>query len=167
MADQMVELRENISQSSLYNKDLAPTLLKQRTWNTYNLCRPVDRHGPLHTHIHACRRPHRPGDELEGSIIHHYPRQPHRPDPHAPQRPPGDEVRHSFSDSGPGILRRFRGQYSGAPSCRGRVRLVRHQDFRRRRRRQHAVLGVDPRMENHGWKLHDRGPVPADGHLLS
>ncbi|MGD0658641.1 MAG: NCS1 family nucleobase:cation symporter-1 [Syntrophorhabdales bacterium] len=36
MADQMVELRENISQSSLYNKDLAPTLLKQRTWNTYN-----------------------------------------------------------------------------------------------------------------------------------
>lgn len=36
MTDQMVELRENISQSSLYNKDLAPTLLKQRTWNTYN-----------------------------------------------------------------------------------------------------------------------------------
>ncbi len=36
MTDQMVELRENISQSSLYNKDLAPTLIKQRTWNTYN-----------------------------------------------------------------------------------------------------------------------------------
>ena len=36
MSDPMVELREDISQSRLYNKDLAPTLLKQRTWNTYN-----------------------------------------------------------------------------------------------------------------------------------
>jgi NCS1 family nucleobase:cation symporter-1 len=36
MTDQMVELRENISQSKLYNKDLAPTLIKQRVWNTYN-----------------------------------------------------------------------------------------------------------------------------------
>lgn len=30
------ELKEDVSKSSLYNKDLAPTSIKQRTWNTYN-----------------------------------------------------------------------------------------------------------------------------------
>jgi len=29
-------LTEDVSQSSLYNKDLAPTQIKQRVWNTYN-----------------------------------------------------------------------------------------------------------------------------------
>lgn len=30
------ELQEDVSQSSLFNEDLAPTTIKQRTWNTYN-----------------------------------------------------------------------------------------------------------------------------------
>lgn len=36
MKDEMVELKEDISSSSLYNEDLAPTKLKDRNWNTYN-----------------------------------------------------------------------------------------------------------------------------------
>ncbi len=31
------ELRQNISESPLWNKDLAPTTLKQRTWSTWNI----------------------------------------------------------------------------------------------------------------------------------
>lgn len=33
---QMVELTADVSSSPLYNKDLAPTKLSERTWNTYN-----------------------------------------------------------------------------------------------------------------------------------
>lgn len=36
MKEEMYELNENMSSSSLYNEDLAPTKLKERTWNTYN-----------------------------------------------------------------------------------------------------------------------------------
>lgn len=36
MKEKMYELNEDISSSSLYNEDLAPTKLKDRTWNTYN-----------------------------------------------------------------------------------------------------------------------------------
>ncbi|MBV7271796.1 NCS1 family nucleobase:cation symporter-1 [Clostridium thailandense] len=36
MREEMYELTENMSSSSLYNEDLAPTKLKERTWNTYN-----------------------------------------------------------------------------------------------------------------------------------
>jgi NCS1 family nucleobase:cation symporter-1 len=36
MADERYELLEDVSQSRLYNKDLAPTSIKERTWNTYN-----------------------------------------------------------------------------------------------------------------------------------
>lgn len=36
MKEEMYELKEDITGSSLYNEDLAPTAIKQRTWNTYN-----------------------------------------------------------------------------------------------------------------------------------
>jgi len=36
MNEEKYELTEDVSQSRLYNKDLAPTSIKQRTWNTYN-----------------------------------------------------------------------------------------------------------------------------------
>jgi NCS1 family nucleobase:cation symporter-1 len=36
MKEEMYELKEDMSSSSLYNEDLAPTKLKDRTWNTYN-----------------------------------------------------------------------------------------------------------------------------------
>ena len=37
MSDEMYELKRDVSQNHrLYNKDLAPTLLKERTWGTYN-----------------------------------------------------------------------------------------------------------------------------------
>lgn len=36
MREEMYELTEDMSSSSLYNEDLAPTKLKERTWNTYN-----------------------------------------------------------------------------------------------------------------------------------
>ena len=37
MAEQMYELQRDVSQNHrLYNKDLAPTTLKQRKWGTYN-----------------------------------------------------------------------------------------------------------------------------------
>lgn len=36
MKEEMYELNEDMSSSSLYNNDLAPTKLKDRTWNTYN-----------------------------------------------------------------------------------------------------------------------------------
>jgi len=34
---EFVELREDLSQSSLWNPDLAPTALSRRTWSTYNI----------------------------------------------------------------------------------------------------------------------------------
>lgn len=36
MKEEMYELNENITESTLYNEDLAPTAIKERTWNTYN-----------------------------------------------------------------------------------------------------------------------------------
>lgn len=36
MKEEMYELKEDVSSSKLYNKDLAPTSIKDRTWNTYN-----------------------------------------------------------------------------------------------------------------------------------
>lgn len=36
MKEEMYELNEDISTSRLYNKDLAPTKIKERNWNTYN-----------------------------------------------------------------------------------------------------------------------------------
>lgn len=36
MKEEMYELKENLEGSRLYNKDLAPTSIKERTWNTYN-----------------------------------------------------------------------------------------------------------------------------------
>lgn len=36
MKEEMYELKEDVSGSKLYNKDLAPTAIKDRTWNTYN-----------------------------------------------------------------------------------------------------------------------------------
>jgi NCS1 family nucleobase:cation symporter-1 len=36
MKEEMHELKEDISGSKLYNEDLAPTAIKDRTWNTYN-----------------------------------------------------------------------------------------------------------------------------------
>lgn len=36
MNEQRYELLEDISQSSIYNHDLAPTKIKERVWNTYN-----------------------------------------------------------------------------------------------------------------------------------
>ena len=36
MKETMYELVEDVTSSELYNKDLAPTTIKERTWNTYN-----------------------------------------------------------------------------------------------------------------------------------
>ncbi|AFK87223.1 cytosine permease [Thermoanaerobacterium saccharolyticum] len=37
MKEEMYELRtEDLSNSKLYNEDLAPTTIKQRTWDTYH-----------------------------------------------------------------------------------------------------------------------------------
>jgi cytosine/uracil/thiamine/allantoin permease len=34
--EELVELTADVSGSPLYNEDLAPTTIKQRTWSTYN-----------------------------------------------------------------------------------------------------------------------------------
>lgn len=36
MKEEMYELKEDVTSSKLYNKDLAPTSIKERTWTTYN-----------------------------------------------------------------------------------------------------------------------------------
>ena len=36
MKEDMIELSTDVSGSDLYNEDLAPTTIKQRTWGTYN-----------------------------------------------------------------------------------------------------------------------------------
>jgi len=36
MKKEMYELKDDVTSSKLYNKDLAPTTIKERTWNTYN-----------------------------------------------------------------------------------------------------------------------------------
>lgn len=36
MKEELYELKEDVTQSKIYNEDLAPTTIKERTWNTYN-----------------------------------------------------------------------------------------------------------------------------------
>lgn len=36
MKEEMYELKEEITKSRLFNNDLAPTTINERTWNTYN-----------------------------------------------------------------------------------------------------------------------------------
>ena len=78
----------------LYNRDLAPTTLKQRTWGTYNFTALWV--GTAHCVRRTCWR----GDVSLGmnsvQVLHDYPGQPDRPHTDAAQFPSGDQVRIPF-----------------------------------------------------------------------
>jgi RNA polymerase sigma factor (sigma-70 family) len=97
--------------------------------------RPLDFHVRLHPHLHAGFLAHRRRHELVGGHPDHFSGQPHRAHSHDPQRARRHEIWHPLPGLLPAGIR-----HRSAPMCRhaagaGGLRLVRHPNLDRRRRR--------------------------------
>ncbi len=123
----------------LFNKDLAPTRLDERTWTTYDIA-------ALWVGLAVCIPTYMLAAGLiEGgmswwqAILTITARQPDRSRSDGPERARGDAIRHPVPGAGARLLRQCE-----APTCRlscaacRRLRLVRHPDLDRRRRRSSA-----------------------------
>ena len=125
--------------SSLYNDDLAPTGVAQRTWRWYHFAALWVGHGDVHPVVHARRRPDEEGMSPWQAVITVLLGNADRAGADAADRPRGREVRHSVRGAGALVVRHAGRAAAGDAARHRRLRLVRHPDVVRRQRDLHAA----------------------------
>ena len=121
------------------------------------LCRVVDCHGALHSHVFVGRRSDRRGHELVASTVDHRTGQSDRADSDPPECTSGNQVRHSIPGACAEQLWNRWCKRPRAPACGGGMRLVRHSDIHRRRGGAHLFSGGLARVRSSWRRRHDPG----------